>query len=113
MVITSIEYPRPLHPGGFPLPPLVEDRLSIVTTSTRKFSSNHLSPEQLLQTNLLLVKPTNMESFWEWYAYTNITMLIQVGVGCGLWHCHCQDGSFMLYRRIRVVSVTLMKELIL
>ena len=67
------EYPRHLHPGGFSLPPLVEDRLSIVTTPSAKFSNNQLSPTtdaQLLQTNLLLVKPTDMESLWEWYAYT-------------------------------------------
>ena len=50
------QYPRPIHPGGFSLPPLVEDRLQIVSGG--------------LQTNILLIKPPDIESLWEWYAYT-------------------------------------------
>ncbi len=66
----DVYYPRPLHPGGFSLPPLVEDRLSIVTTTS---SSNDTSPNaHTLQTDLLLVKPTDMESLWEWYAHTKL-----------------------------------------
>jgi hypothetical protein len=75
-------YPRPLHPGGYSLPPLVEDRLSITTATFHrqhennddgKHTSNIQPPPrapQILQSHLLLVKPSDMESLWEWYAYT-------------------------------------------
>mmetsp|Transcript_8575 Transcript_8575/g.18647 ORF Transcript_8575/g.18647 Transcript_8575/m.18647 type:complete len:477 (+) Transcript_8575:60-1490(+) len=61
------EYPRPLHPGGFSLPPLVEDRLQIATS---KNSADDNDDDDILQTNILLIKPPDMESLWEWYAYT-------------------------------------------
>jgi hypothetical protein len=84
-------YPRPLHPGGFSLPPLVEDRLSVATYRTpspsppppRASGANGVEegggrsspevrppPPPPPRVDLLLVKPPDMESLWEWYAYT-------------------------------------------
>ncbi len=89
-------FPRPLHPGGFLLLTLAKDCLSIVTylptsslTTSMKLDANTvrdgklLMPEaqlegevttpslrRQLRMDLLLVKPPNMESLWEWYAYT-------------------------------------------
>ncbi|KAL3793908.1 hypothetical protein ACHAW5_007071, partial [Stephanodiscus triporus] len=92
--INNINYPRPLHPGGLALPPLVEDRLSIVTYLPAPSSSganavavegrsttsgarlgggrrpSSSSSSSSSRTDLLLVKPPDMESLWEWYAYT-------------------------------------------
>lgn len=59
------DYPRPLHPGGYSLPPLVEDRLSISTSKGQGDGDGGL-----LQTDVLLVKPPDVESLWEWLAYT-------------------------------------------
>jgi len=70
------EYPRPLHPGGFSLPPLVEDRLPIATSKNsadNNYDNNDDDDDDdngILQTNILLIKPPDMESLWEWYAYT-------------------------------------------
>jgi hypothetical protein len=58
-------YPRPLHPGGFSLPPLVEDLLPIVTNCT-----DETEKASTIQTNLILIRPSGMEELWEWYAYT-------------------------------------------
>ncbi|KAL7502717.1 hypothetical protein ACHAXN_000629 [Cyclotella atomus] len=58
-------YPRPIHPGGFSLPPLVEDLIPIVTEC--KYDNGK---DLVIQTNLLLVKPSDMDELWEWYAYT-------------------------------------------
>jgi len=70
-------YPRPLHPGGFSLPPLVEDRLPIITTFSSPPPTNDgdhnvdkKSSDGVLQTNILLIKPPDMESLWEWFTYT-------------------------------------------
>ncbi|KAL7532366.1 hypothetical protein ACHAWF_004112 [Thalassiosira exigua] len=63
-------YPRPLHPGGYALPPLVEDRLPIVVASAESDNSAASSKDTALKTDILLIKPTDMESLWEWYAYT-------------------------------------------
>lgn len=62
-------YPRPLHPGGFSLPPMVEDLLPIATAANGD-SSDSSQSEQILQKDLLIVRPPDMESLWEWYAYT-------------------------------------------
>jgi hypothetical protein len=62
-------YPRPLHPGGFSLPPMVEDLLPIAT-AVGGDSSDSSQSEQILQKNLLIVRPPDMESLWDWYAYT-------------------------------------------
>eukprot|EP00804_Cyclotella_cryptica_P001413 CCRYP_003663-RA/>CCRYP_003663-RA protein AED:0.27 eAED:0.27 QI:369/1/1/1/0/0/2/64/396 len=59
------QYPRPLHPGGFSLPPLVEDSLPIVTTCT-----DNNGNEATMQTDIILIRPPGMEELWEWYAYT-------------------------------------------
>ena len=48
----QVEYPRHIHPGGYSLPPLVEDRLSIITKS-----SSTIDVDEILQTDLLLIKP--------------------------------------------------------
>lgn len=64
------QYPRPLHSGGYSLPPLVEDLLPIATTSPTVSTSYDASPSTISQTNLLLIMPPDMESLWEWYAYT-------------------------------------------
>ena len=68
---TSMEttYPRPLHPGGFSLPPMVEDLLPIATAAVGD-SNYSLQSDQMLQKDLLIVRPPDMESLWEWYAYT-------------------------------------------
>jgi len=50
----QIEYPRHIHPGGYSLPPLVEDRLSIITKSS---SIDVDSADEIFQTDLLLIKP--------------------------------------------------------
>ena len=50
----QIEYPRHIHPGGYSLPPLVEDRLSIITKSS---TIDIDSADETLQTDLLLIKP--------------------------------------------------------
>jgi hypothetical protein len=65
---TSMEttYPRPLHPGGFSLPPMVEDLLPIATAAGGD-SSDSSPSEQILQKDLLIVRPPDMESLWEWY----------------------------------------------
>ena len=63
-VITG-NYPRPIHPGGFSLPPLVEDCLPIITESKDKSGQG-----TTLQTNLMHIRPPGMEELWEWYAYT-------------------------------------------
>lgn len=64
-------YPRPLHPGSFFLPPMVEDLIPIITTipAASAFSSTATSRD-ILQKGLLIVRPPDMESLWEWYAYT-------------------------------------------
>ncbi|KAL7516434.1 hypothetical protein ACHAWX_001452 [Stephanocyclus meneghinianus] len=62
---SSNQHPRPLHPGGFSLPPLVEDSLPIVTTCTAEHGK-----ESTVQTDLILIRPPGMEELWEWYAYT-------------------------------------------
>lgn len=51
----QIEYPRHIHPGGYSLPPLVEDRLSIITKSSSSIDVD--SADEILQTDLLLIKP--------------------------------------------------------
>ncbi|KAL9183314.1 hypothetical protein ACHAXT_005101 [Thalassiosira profunda] len=56
------QYPRPLHPGGLTLPPLVEDRLPIVAASGKDGIA--------IQTDLLLVRPPDMAGLWEWMAYS-------------------------------------------
>jgi predicted nicotinamide N-methyase len=61
-------YPRPLHPGGFSLPPMVEDLIPIATTTAADKDSQ--LKEENLQKDLLIVRPPDMESLWEWYAYT-------------------------------------------
>ena len=61
----STSYPRLLHPGGFSLPPMMEDLLSIATVT-----SSNINENKILQKDLLLVRPPDMESLWEWYAYT-------------------------------------------
>lgn len=63
-------YPRPLHPGGFSLPPMVEDLLPIIATAAVGDSNDSSQSEQILQKDLLIVRPPDMESLWEWYAYT-------------------------------------------
>ena len=76
---TPEQYPRLLHPGGFALPPLVEDLIPIATTATTFFATasssdddinNDNTKNKILRTNLLLIKPPDPESLWEWYAYT-------------------------------------------
>jgi hypothetical protein len=59
-------YPRPIHPGGFSLPPLVEDLIPIVT----ECKDDDGKGSAIIQTNLLLVRPSDMDELWEWYAYT-------------------------------------------
>ena len=51
----QIEYPRHIHPGGYSLPPLVEDRLSIITKSSSIDVDS--ADEEVFQTDLLLIKP--------------------------------------------------------
>ena len=63
--VNTGNYPRPIHPGGFSLPPLVEDCLPIITEY--KDENGH---DTTLQTNLMLIRPPGMEELWEWYAYT-------------------------------------------
>ena len=71
---TQHQYPRPINPGGFSLPPLVEDNLPIVTTTTVSSLDDNgdksNNDNDVLQTSILLIKPPDMESLWEWYAYT-------------------------------------------
>ena len=62
-------YPRPLHPGGFSLPPMVEDLLPIATAAVGD-SNDSSQSEQMLQKDLLIVRPPDMESLWEWYAFS-------------------------------------------
>lgn len=74
----NLNYPRPLHPGGFALPPLEEDLLPIATLSSSGTSAPTDRPHstlrrRLLRTDLLVVKPPDPESLWEWYAYTKRT----------------------------------------
>ena len=64
----ATSYPRLLHPGGFSLPPMVEDLIPIATTISS--TATYWSQEDILQKDLLIVKPPDMESLWEWYAYT-------------------------------------------
>jgi len=65
----ATSYPRPLHPGGFSLPPMVEDLIPIATSKI--ITDCDSQPEDVtLQKDLLLVRPPDMESLWEWYAYT-------------------------------------------
>jgi len=67
----ATSYPRELHPGGFSLPPMVEDLIPIATTITSAAADNDSqSKDEILQKDLLLVRPPDMESLWEWYAYT-------------------------------------------
>eukprot|EP00984_Skeletonema_dohrnii_P020857 scaffold10277_cov100-Skeletonema_dohrnii-CCMP3373.AAC.1 len=67
----ATSYPRELHPGGFSLPPMVEDLIPIATTITSAAADNDSqSEDEILQKDLLLVRPPDMESLWEWYAYT-------------------------------------------
>ena len=65
-MLASQQYPRPLHPGGFSLPPLVEDLLPVVTSN----SSMNAGDSKIRRINLLLIRPPDPESLWEWYAYT-------------------------------------------
>jgi hypothetical protein len=66
--MASSAYPRPLHPGGFSLPPLVEDRLPIVTAGTATTAGQEEGAA--VHADILLVRPPDMESLWEWLAYT-------------------------------------------
>jgi len=52
----QVEYPRHIHPGGYSLPPLVEDRLSIITKSSSSIDVDS-ADEEVFQTDLLLIKP--------------------------------------------------------
>lgn len=61
----AANYPRPLHPGGFTLPPLVEDLLPIATSY-----KDESGKESIVQSVILLIRPPGMEELWEWYAYT-------------------------------------------
>eukprot|EP00985_Skeletonema_marinoi_P006083 scaffold2641_cov133-Skeletonema_marinoi.AAC.8 len=64
----ATSYPRPLHPGGFSLPPMVEDLIPIATTITSAAADkDSQSKDEILQKDLLLVRPPDMESLWEWY----------------------------------------------
>ncbi|KAL7495942.1 hypothetical protein ACHAWT_005977 [Skeletonema menzelii] len=68
----ATSYPRQLHAGGFSLPPMVEDLIPIATsikTASAADSDSH-TEDVILQKDLLLVRPPDMESLWEWYAYT-------------------------------------------
>ena len=51
----QVEYPRHIHPGGYSLPPLVEDRLSIITKSSSIYVDS--ADDEIFQTDLLLIKP--------------------------------------------------------
>lgn len=61
----AANYPRPLHPGGFSLPPLVEDLLPIMT----QYEDTN-GKEATVRSDLILIRPPGMEELWEWYAYT-------------------------------------------
>ena len=74
----ATSYPRPLHPGGFSLPPMVEDLIPIATTiASAAADKDSQSKDEMLQKDLLLVRPPDMESLWEWYA--NIDAIEQLG----------------------------------
>ena len=70
----ATSYPRQLHAGGFSLPPMVEDLIPIATfiapTSTAAADCDSQPEHAILKKDLLLVRPPDMESLWEWYAYT-------------------------------------------
>lgn len=61
----STNYPRPLHPGGFSPPPLVEDLLPVVVECKDESGNN-----TTLRTDLIIIRPPGMEELWEWLAYT-------------------------------------------
>ena len=64
-------FPRPLHPGGFSLPPMVEDLIPIATAaSSATATDDGTRSREMLRTDLLVVRPPDVESLWEWYAYT-------------------------------------------
>jgi len=68
-VRSMASYPRPLHPGGFSLPPMVEDLIPITTTTPAAHNDSQ-AKEGMLRKDLLVVRPPDMESLWEWYSYT-------------------------------------------
>lgn len=69
-------YPRPISAGGYAFPPMVEDRLPIVSAGNciradGDTKQRHLEDDgETYRTDVLLVRPTDMETLWEWLAYT-------------------------------------------
>ena len=67
------QYPRPISAGGYAFPPMVEDKLPIVSAGDRihagEDDTEHDSEDDY-RTQVLLVRPTDMETLWEWLAYT-------------------------------------------
>ena len=70
------QYPRPISGGGYAFPPMVEDRLPIVsagnirTDDDTKQRHHPDDEDETYRTDVLLVRPTDVESLWEWLAYT-------------------------------------------
>ena len=65
-VMAESSYPRPLHPGGFSLPPLVEDRLFITNIEEEgREEENRSSLSSSSAHHLLLVRPPDTDSLWE------------------------------------------------